>query len=81
MTIKRNSRRIEVVVGQLERVVVAELAQDGPRGLVTSSLDEQCVQEKETCEQRVRARTVFQERFEGVSDTRHAVATRYESGL
>jgi len=42
------SRRVQVVFGQLQSVVVAELSQHRPRGLVPASLDEQGVQKKET---------------------------------
>lgn len=45
----RHSQREEVVGGQLERVAVAEAPQDGPRGLMAATLDEECVQEEEAC--------------------------------
>lgn len=39
---------IEVVVCEFQCVVIAELSQDGPGGLVSSSLNKKCVQKKET---------------------------------
>lgn len=44
-----HSRWAEVVSCQLQRVSIAKAPQDGPRGLVAASLDEERVQEKEAC--------------------------------
>lgn len=41
-------RWVEVVIGQLQRVIVAEFTQDGPGGFMTSPLDKESVQEQET---------------------------------
>ena len=44
-----HSRWAKVVSCQLQRVSIAKAPQDGPRGLVAASLDEERVQEKEAC--------------------------------
>ena len=44
-----HSRWAEVISCQLQRVSIAKAPQDGPRGLVAASLDEERVQEKEAC--------------------------------
>ena len=41
---------VQIVISQLQSVIVAELPQDGPGGLVTPPLDEQRVEEEETCQ-------------------------------
>lgn len=39
----------QVLLRELQVVVIAEPPQDGPGGLVPAPLDEECVQEQETC--------------------------------
>lgn len=44
-----HSLRVQVIICQLQLVIVAEAAQDGPGGLVPAPLDEEGVEEEETC--------------------------------
>lgn len=41
------AQRAEILVRQLQSVVIAEAAQDGPRGLVAPPLDEEGIEEEE----------------------------------
>lgn len=44
-----HSLRVQVIICQLQLVIVAKAAQDGPGGLVPAPLDEEGVEEEETC--------------------------------
>ena len=41
---------VQIVISQFQSVIVAKFPQDGPSSLVTTPLDEQCVEEQETCQ-------------------------------
>lgn len=40
---------VQIIICQLQLIVVAEAAQDGPGGLVPAPLDEEGVEEEEAC--------------------------------